>query len=247
MSIIKTNRTIPFITNEEIAEWDIHSANTSLMRYYNLCDESLINKIEKMDKDKRVVFIGKMMRKSKEFSIQLEDAFTNILKEFIKANNLEEEDIISYKKDAIFVRNKHITTNTFGDSVCFSPKNIYSGCILIPKYEFYYSYDKIDVKGISDSLLSLHENGVLAFINGLMEISHDWLQMNRFLKSYAENYKNRYLLFDAYREFNNDSKFRVNLGSEVLMDDIDEDLLSSTTILYNYLNIYLPVLSVTQK
>ena len=89
MSIIKTNRTIPFITNEEIAEWDIHSANTSLMRYYNLCDESLINKIEKMDKDKRVVFIGKMMRKSKEFSIQLEDAFTNILKEFIKANNLE--------------------------------------------------------------------------------------------------------------------------------------------------------------
>lgn len=246
MSLISTNTSIPFIHGEEIIEWDIHSANTSLMRYYKLCDEKLIEKAESLKKDERVIFIGKMMRKSKDFAINLENAFTSIMKEFIKVNNLQEEDIVSFKKDAVFVRNKKITTSKFGE-VEFIPKNKYSGLILIPGYEFYYSENTIDVKGISDDVLPLHKDGVLAFISNIMEVYSSFNDLNRFLKSYSDAYKKRELYYNAYREFTSDSKFRVMMfGEEVLMDEINDELLQSTNIIFNYMKIYLPILKLLQ-
>ena len=53
MSINKTNTNVPFIHHELINEWDIRSANTSLMRYYNLASSKLISKLEKMEKRDR--------------------------------------------------------------------------------------------------------------------------------------------------------------------------------------------------
>ena len=247
MSIISTNKSQPLIYGEEIVEWDIHSANTSLMRYYNLCDEKLISYIENLPKDKRVVAIGKMMRKSKDLSVALEKAFTDIMNEFMQANHLTKDDIISFKKDALFVRSKRIRRSKFKD-LEFLPKNHYTGVILIPGFEFYYSPQKLDVKGLSDEKLPLHEDGVLAFINRVMEECKNWYMLNVFLKDYSIAYKKRELQFNAYREFNADSKSRVNLfGEDVMMDDIDEEYLANTSILYNYINIYLKVLEITQR
>lgn len=49
----KTNRDYPFIHNNEIIEWDIKSANTSLMRYYNLQPNKVIDKLASMPKSQR--------------------------------------------------------------------------------------------------------------------------------------------------------------------------------------------------
>lgn len=247
MSIHKTNKDIPFIRGEEIVEWDIKSANVSLMKYYHLCDDSVITRIEGMKKEEREIFVGKMMRKSKEFAINLEKSFDQIIKLFMTSNNLSDADIISYKKDAVFVRNKTINTSVFED-VKFIPKNIYDGCILLPKYEFYYNDSGFDVKGINDANLSHHENGMLAFLSNVIEESRSSIAINKFFLEYLKDYKRRSLLYDAYREFTNESKFRVNLfGNEVLMDNIDDELLESTSILYNYYNIVLPTLNALRR
>lgn len=245
MSINKTNTDIPFIHHEMIEEWDIKSANTSLMKYYNLASPKLISKFEKMDKKDREPAVGMLSKKNKAFSMALEKAFTDIINEFLDINMIDiDKDVISIKKDSVFVRNKEIKCNEFGNGdVKFINKNSYSGCLLIPNYEFYYSNDKIDVKGISDSVLNLHEDGILAFISVLMQESNNWIELNRYLKEYSSAYKKRLLPFNAYREFTSLSKFRVNLyGSEVMMDEIDEDLIEDTNISYNYLKIFLPAL-----
>ena len=64
----KTNRDYPFIHNNEIIEWDIKSANTSLMRYYNLQPNKVIDKLASMPKSQREISVGKLMKKDKEFA-----------------------------------------------------------------------------------------------------------------------------------------------------------------------------------
>ena len=241
---------VPFIHHESIEEWDIRSANTSLMKYYNLANPKLISKIEKMEKRDREPAVGMLSKKNKEFAIALEKSFTDIINEFISVNNLDPNlDIISIKKDSVFVRNKTVQCSEFGDgAVKFIRKNSYTGCLLLPKYEFYYSRDKIDVKGVSDESLHLHQDGTLAFISTMMQESNNWIELNRFMKEYALAYKTRQLPFNAYREFTSVSKFRVNMfGNEVLMDEIDEEILEDTDISFNYINVYLPALKTIAK
>lgn len=249
MSINRTNKDVPFIHHELISEWDIKSANTSLMRYYKLADPKLIEKLEKLDKKDREPAVGKMSRRDKNFSIELERSFTKIIEEFLAINGLDpEKDIISYKKDSVFIRNKPVKQNLIGDCVQFVNKNLYTGCLLLPKYEFYYSPNKIDVKGVNDESLPLHEYGTLAFIRAVMEDSRNWIELNQFMKDFSAAYKKRLLPFDAYREFTTSSKFRVNLfGNEVLMDAIDEETLEVTDITFNYINVYLETLKVIAK
>ena len=83
MSINKTNTNIPFIHHESIEEWDIRSANTSLMRYYKLANPKLIEKFEKMEKQYREPAVGLYLRKNKDCAVALEKAFTDIINEFL--------------------------------------------------------------------------------------------------------------------------------------------------------------------
>lgn len=251
MSITRTNKNIPFIHDEIIEEWDIRSANTSLMRYYGLIDAKIIEKFESLKKSEREPKVGLYLRKHPEVGKALEESFTKIIKEFIIVNDLDEnQEIVSIKKDSVFVRNKIIRQSEFGKNseVKFLKKNSYTGCIIIPNYEFYYSRDKVDVKGISDSSLPLHNDGTLAFISLLMQESKNWIGLNEYMRDYAYAYKHKELPFNAYREFNSNSKFRVNLfGHEVLMDDIDEELLEDTDISFNYSKVYLPIMKIIAK
>jgi hypothetical protein len=220
------------------------------MKYYKLANPKIISKLEKMDKRDREVSVGMLIKKNREFANALEKAFTDIIEEFITVNMIDSEiDIISIKKDAVFIKNKNIKYNEFGNGdVKFIKKNSYTGCILIPNYEFYYAKDKIDVKGLSDEVLPLHQDGTLAFISTLMQESNNWNELNQFMKEYSYAYKMRELPFNAYREFTSSSKFRVNMfGNELMMDEIDEEMIESTDISYNYIKIFLPTLKAIAK
>lgn len=248
MSINWTNEELRFIHNEDIVEYDIKSANTSLMEYYNLAPLEVITRLRNMKKEDREIAVGKRMRSSSEFAIHLEDSFTKIVNEFLEVNRLDRsEDVVSIKKDAVFVRNRNIKVSQFGP-VLYRPKGHYDGFINIPRYEFYHKKDgSIDVKGINDSMLPMHQDGVLTFINGLFNACNDTLFLIEYLKTYAKLYKDRELPFNAYREFTGDSKFKVRmLGSEILMDQITEELLMDgrVDISYNYINVYMPILKI---
>lgn len=260
MSIHKTNTRDRFIHHEVIEEWDIRSANTSLMRKYKLIPPSQIDRLESLPKDKREVRVGLMLQKNKEFGLALEEAFTFIINEFIEANRLDpENDIVSIKKDAVFVRSRELRKNEFGDDIIdqngitrppvqFIRKNCYSGFLYLPQYEVYYSPNGFTIKGIADDSVPLHENGMLYLFKSVFDLSRDRTELNAFLKEYAGYYKRRELDFDAYREFTSDSKFRVNMfGNELTMDNINEELLELTDISYNYKNVYLEILKVIAR
>ena len=105
----------------------------------------------------------------------------------------------------------------------------------------------IDVKGIDDEKLKSHENGTLRVIRDVydacVEYNMDQVKINAFMKGVVDAYIHRDLEFDSYREFNNESNFRINMyGHEVLSDAITERDLSDVDISFNYLKIIIPLI-----
>lgn len=242
------NPNINYLVNSEIIEWDIKSANTSIIKEYELLSLKKVEKIEGMKKQDRVVAIGKEMRKDKSFAKSLEDKFNEVAKLFIENNKLDKDfDIVSIKRDAIFVVNRQITNSVIGNSIKFIPKNTYQAYLYLKPYEFYINDTKIDIKGLNDELIPLHENGIIEFIRDVITIcaqtNMDKHKLNLYLSEFVDAYKKKELPFDYYREFANDSKYRYNmLGNMVLMDNINEYHLDNLDISYNYKTIVLPLI-----
>lgn len=238
-----TNKDIPLVTQSSIIEWDIKAANVSMMEYYDLYPKKDIDYLKSLDKMKREVSVGMIMKKDKEFAKKLEAAFNTIIPEFIKSNNIPEDNIISIKRDAIFVKNWNINKSSFGNCVLFVPKNEYTMYIKLPMYEIYISNTKVDVKGVNDEKLSLHQKGMLKFFQDINSLSYNKYEVNKYLKEFALAYKRKELSFDMYRQFTSESIFKINIDDySAKVDTISEDDIEYLDISYNYLNIILPTI-----
>ena len=235
------------VINSRIIEWDIKSGNTSIMRAFNLCPIERIQELEEMKKQDRVIAVGNMMKDS-EFSKKLEAGFNQVVNEFMELNGLnKDDDVLRIMRDAVYVINKPIKYDTIREYCHFIPKNEYIGYFFLSPYEFFISQHSIDVKGIDDEKLKSHENGTLRVIRDVydacVEYNMDQVKINAFMKGVVDAYIHRDLEFDAYREFNNESNFRINIyGHEVLSDAITERDLSDVDISFNYLKIIIPLI-----
>lgn len=235
------------VINSRIIEWDIKSGNTSIMRAFNLCPIERIQELEEMKKQDRVIAVGNMMKDS-EFSKKLEAGFNQVVNEFMELNGLnKDDDVLRIMRDAVYVINKPIKYDTIREYCHFIPKNEYIGYFFLSPYEFFISQHDIDVKGIDDEKLKSHENGTIRVIRDVydacVEYNMDQVKINAFMKGVVDAYIHRDLEFDAYREFNNESNFRINMyGHEVLSDAITERDLSDVDISFNYLKIIIPLI-----
>lgn len=233
------NKGIAYLFNDTIYEYDIHSANANLMRYYHLAEDSVIDALLKLPKSKRVKRIG-VMQKDKDFAKALTEAFANIRKEFFGTNKLELNDIISVKKDAIFTRRSCEYTQ-FGN-VEFIVKNQYTSFLQLPRLELYYREGILDVKGIDDSKLPLHQDGIMQFLQEFFRRAETLEKQGvlRFLRKYASKYKVRQLPLEHYREFNADSGYTV-MASKDRFTEYWEDKIDELDIMYNWQNVIIPL------
>lgn len=218
------NRNVQLLKGQLIIEYDLKSANTSLCREYNLLPEEKIQELEYFPKQKRVETIGKMQRKDKEFKQKLKDAFLDIRRRFFFENDIEDGDILSVKKDAIFCL-REVSHTEFG-SCRFVKKNVYTSYLYANSLEFYYSPPgisgdgRIDVKGIGDNALKLHEDFMLKFLTRFffhLENSSK-KTLYGFISRFITKYKHLELDIGYYREFNNLSMVRLNDSNEMYED-----------------------------
>lgn len=250
--MFKTNNNYPILVNSEIIEWDIKSANASIMREYKLADSSILDKVDSLPKDRRNIYVGNMMRNDKNFSLKLESAFNEVVEIFMKQNNLLESDIVSIKRDAVFVKNHKITYDTIGNYIKFRPKNAYHAFLLLDRKEFYFSLkdNHIDIKGMNDETLKKHNNGILIFINQVIELleNENKSSLHAYLREFVDAYKMRELPFDYYRHFDDNSKYimYIDLGNDekewIEVSEIDDSMINYISIKYNYENIILPLI-----
>lgn len=205
------NSNIPFMFNRRIVEFDMKEAGFSLCKEYKLLPSDVLTKLSRYRKDRRNVEIGNLQRNNKDFNKNLRLAFEYARKLFFDANALDQTDIISIKKDAIFTFHpEKITKEQFGEHILFREKNQYSAYIQLEKrLEIYYHPEYVDIKGINTENCNLHMDYMIDFIRKFckhMETSTDEKTMD-FIRRFATSYKLNKLDVGYYREFNANSKF----------------------------------------
>lgn len=230
------NSNVPYLFNRIITEYDMERAGLNLIREYQLLPDSTIKKLQAMGKHDCDVSIGNLQRKNKEFAKQLSEAFATARKEFYHRNGLDEEHIISIKKDAIFT-SKECNHQRIGTHINFRVKNQYTSYMKIgraPEMELFYQYSTIDVKGMSDEVQELHNDGFLKFFLTFFHKAETepGERILRFLRTTIDRYKNLSLPLEYYREFNSRSSY-VLLNGESYGEYWEEEK-ENLDIHYNY-------------
>jgi hypothetical protein len=176
------NKNIEYLVSNEIIEYDIKSAGFNLIKKYKLLDESKVNYLESLGKKQRQVQIGLYQRNDVELKKNLNDKFIEIRKWFFEQNNIEDDDVLSIKKDAIVTLRRCLVTEF--DNIQFIEKNVYTSYYYLNELEFYYNKDVIHVKGISDDLLELHGEYMLDFLHNffLMRTAVIWIAVKLLLR-----------------------------------------------------------------
>ena len=230
-----TDKYNELLIGNEIYEYDIKSAGFNLIKRNKLIDDYKIKRLESLPKKVRQIQIGLMTRADKKLKDDLNNAFIDIRREFFEANRLEDDHILSIKKDAIFTFKP--CQETLFENVEFVKKNVYTSFLLIDKKEIYVNKSTLHVKGISDDKVELHRNGICDVLHtSLMMLENlNQSQLKTFLVEVSDMYKRRELPIEFYREFNRESCYRYIDDKGVLFETIGD--VNMIDIRYNYINI----------
>lgn len=202
------NPNIEYLFDDEIHEYDMRDAGFSIIKQYQLLPQDQIQELAGLSHDDRNKRVG-ILQKDKEFSKALLDKFAEVRTLFINFNELDDNRIISVKKDAFFVVGT--CKKRFVGKIEFRVKNQYSSYIRltnIQNLEFYYSSSQLDVKGLGDPAMNRHRLYMLEFIRMMISYieSQNVYQVKRYLKSFIDDYKAGRLDEEYYLEFNNMSR-----------------------------------------
>lgn len=201
------NENIEYLFNEDIYEYDMSDAGMSLIKEFKLLPAKKIEELSRLEKEKRHIAVGCLQRDDGIFSSSLLQKFVEIRKVFLQTNELEDDEIISVKKDAFFVTRKCHRVN-FG-KVKFSVKNQYSSYLRFTKnknIEVYYHND-VDIKGLGQLAINRHRIYWIYFLRQyIAKMENKDPSIKHFMKRFISDYKSGKLDEEYYIEFNNLSK-----------------------------------------
>lgn len=245
-----TTEEYDYIIGKKIIEYDIKSAGINLCKYYRLLPKEKLKFLDTLDKNTQKIQIGKYMRSDPEFSENHTKSFKWIRKEFFKKNDIQDDDVISIKKDAIFIVGRKCKNNVF-ENVEFVEKNIYTSYHKFGNIELYYNSRKniLDVKGINNNNLLYHD-AFIEILKHIFRLLEDDKQDEfiKFIQRFSSEYKSAKLEPEYYREFNSGSNFILkndedsDLNYVFGLGSIDESLIDRLDISYNYINYILPII-----
>lgn len=240
------NKDIEFLFGEEIIEYDIQSAGFNIIKKFKFLPDETVRWLESLDKHTRHVKIGLLERDNEVLKKNMKRGFVACRKKLFIENHLQDEDILSIKKDAIFVKGLRLTNTEF-DNIHFIEKNVYTSFLFLNKIEFYMNDETCDIKGINDILAVLHKDYMLDVFRefaGVMRHSVLKKQLD-FVKEVASAYRRRDLRNGYYRELNRRSLFRplndINILNSKMGYNFYEGDLSKIDISYNYMNYFIPL------
>ena len=242
------NRDIDYLLNTDIREYDLRSAGLSLIKYFKLLPDKDIAYLDKMEKEPRNKQIG-LIQKNKEFARCLLECFSEARRMFFEANQIQDSDVLSIKKDAIFIVGKYCHNNVFGD-LEFRVKNQYLGYMLLNKKEFYYTNPNtdLDVKGLGSDVLAYHGEYMLDFMRDVfsMSIYSSRESLISYITDFISDYRNRRLSYGYYRNLDVGNFYTVidEEAGRMNILDVDDSEDVNLDITYNYFNYILPIASI---
>jgi hypothetical protein len=246
------NKSVDFIHNR-ITEYDIKSAGFNLIKEYGLLPDTTINILEGFKKEDRNIEIGLLQRNIEGLSDSMNKAFKTARARFFVSNKIQSSNILSIKRDAIFligIKPEHLK---FGKHIEFVPKNVYSSYHNISDIEFYFSKKlnnfSLDVKGIDDNVVQEHldNGGIPQFLGecfAIMEKGNKEKLKSKIL-NFADDYKARKLPVINYKTFTSSSTYLFEVGHSMgrfYNENIIVEDVKNLNITYNYTRFIEPMI-----
>lgn len=235
---------VDYLLSTYIREYDISKANINILYKYGVINKQQYDQYYLMNREARQISIGLLLRDKPEVNDILRKGIQEAKRCFFEANNIQEQDILSIKNDAVFVINKIPTVTKF-DNIEFSMKNIYTSYYRLMGIELYYFFDivsgeeKLDVKGINDENLKLHKKYFIEFLEVCFNSAQSYPieDVIDVVTTFYSKYINLELECGYYREFNAFSMYRMKKFSDyynsIGIPEISQDQLKNIDIVYN--------------
>jgi hypothetical protein len=232
-----------------IIEVDMVSAGMTVIKQEQLLPLALIARLEKIDKSKRSIAIGKLSRITtyKSLADKITSGIRKRMEMLLAYNNVPLENVISVKRDAVFLSGIPIANLVLPDGTKFKIKNSYTSMAVFGKIEVYCvpKKRKIDIKGIDDTNKSYHEKYLIEFILDILSLaeSGNKILAAKTIQQFRKDYLDLKLPLGFYRSFNtlsvyiipsNHNRMYLYDGNNIPKDKID--------ISYNLKNVILPLI-----
>jgi hypothetical protein len=164
------NKSIAYLKNNVIREYDMVNAGINILRYNNVLSQEDYDKLNSMEKLEKNVLVGKFLRDNPDINEALTNEFINVRKMLFEANDINDDDILSIKKDAFFIINKKMPNLQLNEFYQFKEKNRYIGYMNLDGKEFYHKGNKrsLDIKGFSKVVKEHHVNFLFKDLEELM-------------------------------------------------------------------------------
>lgn len=246
----KTNYTsnIKYIKDTIITEYDIKSAGMNILYDSGFLNKEQYKNLKNTEKYERNVIIGKMLRENKEMNLKLNEGFKIARKVFMEINNLEDNDILSIKKDAIFVIGKKCNNLRVSDHVYFTENSEYDNYINIIDKEHYINLyeNKIDVKGYHKETYDNHKDYLFKFLMECLweDKKSDKKDLFKKLLIFKNNLINYNLPIKYYKDII-ENKYVIDLDSLEfeITDDLEDDLKAEDLSYDNQLRFLIDLIS----
>ena len=225
---------VKYYINTYIREYDLSKANINALLYQGRISKSQYNDFYNMEKKQREVTIGKMISKDRTIYQDIQSGIKEAKRKLFLVNDIEDLDIVSIKNDAVFIVGKYLHQTEF-PPFTFVIKNEYNIFLQLQELEIYYSdsidnkgYNiNIDVKGIGDDNLLLHQYGMLDLIcevcRRLQRESID--ETMCYVSMMYNKFINRELGKEYYRNFDSFSMYVIpTFIQSVQVPEISEDM-----------------------
>jgi hypothetical protein len=234
-----TRKDIHYIKNTRITEYDMSNAGINILLTKGLLKPDFVNHLNKMDKLQKNITVGKILQKNPEWNKIMMEEFVAIRKYFMEVNNLDDSDILSIKKDAIFVIDKKVRHLKLSANYEFKEKNTYDTYLNIMNKEFYVNIEKelYDTKGFSDLVLKYQEDYFIDFIITTLVLDRS-SEREKF--EHIKEFRTKFLTFQLEPNFYFDLLdggyiYKYNKNSTVpLISTVEPEDLSVCDITNNY-------------
>jgi hypothetical protein len=198
-----------------IVEYDIKSANISVLRDSNIITQEDYDRLSILPKLEREREIGIREKLDPTLYKSIQEGICEARNKLASFNELNDTSIIRIANDAVYINsNNNLKYLKFGNYIEFRPKSEYNvycnlkGIIIFCKFEDDGNIH-IDIKGLGNSI-SYHQNYMIYTIMStitLLERSGVEDSID-YISDICKRYLTLELPIEYYREFNNDSIYR---------------------------------------
>lgn len=195
-----TRKDLKYIKNTPIIEYDMSNAGINILLTNGKLNQEFVDYLNTLDKLTKNITVGKILQNNPEWNKLMMEEFIKIRGEFMRINNLDDNDILSIKKDAIFVINHKVKKLKVHDNYVFREKGVYDTYLNIRNKEFYINIEKgtYDVKGFPKTVTKVQEDFFIDFIITCAVLEKE----DRFdLFQHIKIFRSKFLNFELPQEF----------------------------------------------